>query len=494
MELNIGSVLLPLVSLFDAERQTLEQWCLAQRDSWYRDRVKSIASRRDACAYLIEGLYQAWCCLRPKTALEIPLHAASYHVSRVGAINHLSHQFVLTAVSGLEALGWARVKRGYRTAEGKNVITNILPAGALLRRFEETGMQWQELVQTEPKIILRDKDPHTQRVTQEALPSSTQVRQMLRNLRAINAYLAKQAICLHMSNEHLRELGQESSGIEFPLIFTHVALRRIFSRGSLTKGGRFYGAWWEGVPSKYRPYLTINGLACGEIDFRELHPRLLYMLNKQPVPEGDLYDDGWRDPSTPEYSARTEPYLSRRKLFKTVFNATLNDEHGQFRLCKVDYQTAKRFGLNLPKIRQILFRKHPLLMTVHRSGIGLELQFVDSQIAEQVMLALMRKDIPCLPIHDSFLVPRHQVRELISTMQEAFEAVTGHSPALKDVEPFATDFRLSFTPSGEVDLPALHAMHDDALHNRFVQGRWAAEQRRGKGSQSTHNVKKFFAK
>lgn len=59
MELNIGSVLLPRVSLFDAERHTLEQWCLAQRDSWYRDRAKSIISRRDACAYLIEGLYQA---------------------------------------------------------------------------------------------------------------------------------------------------------------------------------------------------------------------------------------------------------------------------------------------------------------------------------------------------------------------------------------------------------------------------------------------------
>ena len=480
MELNIGSVLLPRSSLLRAEREALESWCSAQRDSWYRDRVKSIASRRDACAYLIEGLYQAWCCLRPRTALEIPLHSATYHAKRDGAINHLSHQFVMKAVSGLEALGWARIKRGYRTVEGKNVITRILPAGDLLRRFEELGIQWQELVQAKPQIILRNKDSRTQSVTQEPLPNSVLVRQMQRNLRAINDYLAKQAICLHMSNEHLKGLGRESSGIEFPFIFTHVALRRVFSRGSLAKGGRFYGAWWEGIPSGYRPYLTINGLACGEIDFRELHPRLLYMLNKEPVPDGDLYDDGWRDPVAPDYNPRTEPYQSRRKLFKTVFNATLNDEMGRFRLDKDDYETAKRFGLNLPKIRNILFRKHPLLKTAYRSGIGLELQFTDSRIAEHVMLVLMRKDIPCLPVHDSYVVPRHQASELITAMREAFEVVTGYQPALKDVEPFATDFRLPFTPSGDVDLSAIHAMHTASLHNLFVQSRWRAEQSRGR--------------
>jgi len=96
-------------------------------------------------------------------------------------------------------------------------------------------------------------------------------------------------------------------GIEFTLIFTHITLRRIFSRGSLKKGGRFYGGWWENIPSKFRPYLTINGFATGEVDFSELHPRLLYLLNNQPVPTGDLYDDGWRSPEFPEYNAKLEP-------------------------------------------------------------------------------------------------------------------------------------------------------------------------------------------
>jgi hypothetical protein len=179
-----------------------------------------------------------------------------------------------------------------------------------------------------------------------------------------------------------------------------------------------------------------------------------------------------------------------------VFNATLNEEEGYYRLDKAQYLTAKQFRLNLSKIRQILFRKHPLLKQLYRSGTGLELQFVDSQIAEKVMLSLMERSIPCMPVHDSFLVPRHQVSELTSTMKSAFEAVTGHSPALKDVEPFASDFRLPFKADGSVDHQAMFSMHSSALHDNFVQSR-RAEQTRQTGTEervleSTHNVKKFF--
>jgi hypothetical protein len=39
----------------------------------------------------------------------------------------------------------------------------------------------------------------------------------------------------------------------------------------MTKGGRFYGGWWQSLKNSdndiYRPYLTINGLTTGEIDY-----------------------------------------------------------------------------------------------------------------------------------------------------------------------------------------------------------------------------------
>lgn len=463
---------LPRVSLLKPERKVLNDWCQAQSATHYAERQSSAEKWQAASAYLIEGLYQAWCCVFPHTPLEIPLHPSSYHNKRSGLINHLSHKFVELAVDGLLALGWIRIEKGYRRSDGKNVLTKLWPVGGLLQRFEEMGLSWQELKPPKSGIVLRNTVKGKKAKINLPVPDTATVRKMQTRLNKINRFLAQQAICLHLSNDRLKALGGPNSRIEFPLIFTHTALRRVFSRGSLEMGGRFYGGWWEGLPSEYRPYLTINGHATGEIDFSELHPRLLYLLSGQDVPEGDLYDDGWRDSNSTIYDKSIEPYKSRRNLLKTVFNALLNDEDKGYRLEKHEYALAKSFGLNLPKIRIILFRKHPLLEQNAHSGTGLRLQYVDSQIAEKVMLDLLSLAIPCLPVHDSFLVPRHQGTELVRAMNIAFKVVTGHDPKLKDMEPFHSDFRLPFNSSGDVDKDAMREMYRGAIHDRFVESRW----------------------
>jgi hypothetical protein len=47
--------------------------------------------------------------------------------------------------------------------------------------------------------------------------------------------------------------------------------------------------------------------------------------------------------------------------------------------------------------------KHQPIAKYIRSGIGLELQKTDSEIAEDVMLTMMKKDYLVLSIHDSFI-------------------------------------------------------------------------------------------
>jgi hypothetical protein len=462
--------MLPQVSLLESERKLLNEWCQSRGATQNAERKISAQKREDASAYLIEGLYQAWCCVFLRTPLEIPLHSSSYHSKRSGLINHLSHQFVELAVKGLSALGWVRIKKGYRRSDGKDILTTLWPVGGLLQRFEEVGLCWQELRPPKSGIVLRNTVKGKKAKINLPVPDTAAVRKMQTRLNKINRFLAQQAICLHLSNDRLKALGGPNSRIEFPLIFTHTALRRVFSRGSLEKGGRFYGGWWQSLPREYRPYLTINGMATGEVDFSELHPRLLYLLNGQCVPHGDLYDDGWRDANVPTYDKSVEPYKSRRELFKRVFNAVLNDEHQLFHFDKQEQAVAKQFGLNLPKIRDILFRQHPILKHNARSTVGLDFQFIDSQIADIVMQDLLTQGIPCLPVHDSFLVPRHQGAELIRSMNLAFKTLTGHNPKLKAMESFNTDFRIPFTLGGDVDKDALRGMFQGSIHDQFVDG------------------------
>jgi hypothetical protein len=86
--------MLPRVSLLKPERKVLNEWCQDHSSTHYAERQSSAEKRQEASAYLIEGLYQAWCCVFPHTPLEIPLHPSIYHSKRSGLINHLSHVFV----------------------------------------------------------------------------------------------------------------------------------------------------------------------------------------------------------------------------------------------------------------------------------------------------------------------------------------------------------------------------------------------------------------
>jgi hypothetical protein len=70
------------------------------------------------------------------------------------------------------------------------------------------------------------------------------------------------------------------------------------------------------------------------------------------------------------------------------------------------------------------------------SGIGVELQFLDSQIAERVILRLLRINEVCLPIHDSFIVRVEATLDLVSAMKQEFFAMFKQDIDLKAVVDF----------------------------------------------------------
>ena len=58
--------------------------------------------------------------------------------------------------------------------------------------------------------------------------------------------------------------------------FERVRLYRVFNNGSFDEGGRFYGGWWQNLPSEYRQFITINGHTTSEYDYSA--PSILAML------------------------------------------------------------------------------------------------------------------------------------------------------------------------------------------------------------------------
>ena len=77
-----------------------------------------------------------------------------------------------------------------------------------------------------------------------------------------------------------------------------------------------------------------------------------------------------------------------------------------------------------------LQEKHAPIGRFFGSGMGLDLQRHDSDIAESIIRDLLRRDVPVLPIHDSFIVEeRHKgfLLEAMACAVDGFVARTGNS-------------------------------------------------------------------
>jgi len=192
------------------------------------------------------------------------------------------------------------------------------------------------------------------------------------------------------------------------------AMHRIYN-GGWTLGGRFYGAFWMNMKSSDRRRILIDGFRTVEVDYNQLHARMIYAeANKKLV--GDAYDvKGFE-----------------RKVAKRAFFIILNANKYLSAKGAVSEMLDEK-GLD-PKLSANLIdalkERHREVQEFFHSGCGLRLQNLDSKMAEHVLRAMtVRKGVPCLPIHDSFIVPEGHVNDLMNSMAKAYEKFVGKASA-----------------------------------------------------------------
>ena len=196
---------------------------------------------------------------------------------------------------------------------------------------------------------------------------------------------------------------------------------RSFSRGSWEKGGRFFAPFQE-LSKTLREHLTIDGEPTVEVDYPSLHFNLLYHgLGLEMAEEvgPDAYDAGLDVP---------------RRTLKIVANSMLNAPNYQslYRMVEAkDADPKEVLDLNGHPAKDVvhaLKRLHEPIAAYFHSDVGIDLQFVDSQIAERVLSRMT-----VLPVHDSFVAPQSREIELRHVMQVAYQEVIGRRIALSSI-------------------------------------------------------------
>ena len=187
-----------------------------------------------------------------------------------------------------------------------------------------------------------------------------------------------------------------------------IDMHRLFNDGRWDRGGRFYGAWWVGVRAKDRARILIDGEETVELDFAASQPRLAFHLEGHPLgPEDD------------PYMLAGHP-RKLREAAKIGFGQLVASDPDMRPIRRPEHKhlfpTASGYTAFLAELETAWSAIGPWL----RSGRSLELQFIESGITDSIIAALTEQGIPCLPIHDSFIVPRSAEVTLGRLMREVY--------------------------------------------------------------------------
>jgi hypothetical protein len=241
---------------------------------------------------------------------------------------------------------------------------------------------------------------------------------MKKNLGIINKNLEKHAILLDIKDDELQKI-KTKDGVKIDL--TRKFLRRTFNNSSFTQGGRFYRGWWQQIPREYRKYIRIGDKDVVELDYSGLHIHMLYAMEKLPMPEGDVYHlDGYSNDSTFRNFVKRMLLIMVNANGKDVVCKALHDEVHHKKQLKLPYEIGSTKRKDLDPLMTAFESKHKPIKHYFCSGKGIDLQYLDSKIAEKVMLQFSKWGYAILPMHDSFIIHHGLEGELKKAMKDAF--------------------------------------------------------------------------
>ena len=295
----------------------------------------------------------------------------------------------------------------YRRDVGQGGLTRFVPTGRLLERFEGFEGHPAFLIKHEldqETIILRDNLGDGP--VDIDYPETPKTEEFRSNLRLINDCFIKHWADLRIKDAEIEQLSKrlELNSDKYPIDLSKRTLTRIFANGSFKEGGRFYRGWWHNVPSEYRKFITIDEGVTTEYDFSQLSPHMLYFAYNHKLGEEDAYGrvlDG-----------------EHRDVVKKAFNAMVQSSSPLNR--KPTSLNMDDLDMSWGELRQRILEAHKPIKDLFFCGTGNKLQYVDSCIAESVMLHFAKQNLVALPVHDSFIMREQYAGELEEAMRRGF--------------------------------------------------------------------------
>ena len=264
-------------------------------------------------------------------------------------------------------------------------------------------------------------------------------------------YVAQECLKLTIINNLLSRCNYaicDRKGVWHPYFAGNTLYHAVWNNSDTDHGGRNYCGVQNlpqrcSVPIRETLHIGLPGQplrATVEIDYKNLHIRCLYALVGHALPDDyDCYDiliPGWaRSPqqrsflkvlllalpncgnpkASPAQNLKTA-YAMANKQYRTWHMEPIPNDHDGY-LTHIRRQERRLpEGVTPASVVDAILAAHEPIAEYLYSGMGLELQAVDGQIARDIMLHFAQKGVPCIGIHDSFMVWHEHQAELEALM------------------------------------------------------------------------------
>lgn len=314
----------------------------------------------------------------------------------------------ITSINGLTKIGFLkRVQGFFQRGRGKGKRSRAGATAKFIQLIQQFNVTFDDVYEEEVETI-QLKNSEKQFIVYQ---DNNYTKKIRNNLKKYNALLKKTKIVLSQTNqvkEYLNNLKNESPD------FARKKYVRIFNNSSFKEGGRFYNPWWQQIKNKeikLRKNITIKNNQTVELDFNALHIHFLYHL------EGLDYNKFYGSNHDPYTLEGFEEY---RDMAKGVILVSLNMDK---KITSLPYMMPKILKDEKYFVKKFKYKKLIQTFSAHHhpiakylcSGIGIQLQNMDSNLSDYVIKKMTNKKIPILNIHDSFIVEK-QYEEILKDM------------------------------------------------------------------------------
>jgi hypothetical protein len=322
------------------------------------------------------------------------------------APNWFTRRVVTQVIDAMVEDGWAV---GHKTKPSRHATkrSTIWPTAKLKAAL--AGVTNKNLRQHLSNVILlRDETK-----TLISYSETSQTRDMRREVEAQNELLASVAIEIGF----LTELGLYHASSGRVVNTLNRTMYRVFNRARWDRGGRYYGGWWQQLPREDRGALILDGSSVFEHDISACHLRMAFARVGAAIPQTDPYRiDGLS--SILEASDNVCRSAAKQIVLILINAETAPSAH---RAISRYLTEAKLPGAKAKAVVSLIKASMPEIKPVWHTGLGLELQYYDSEVAMRVMRAMREKGVPVLPVHDSFIVPSHAEPQLKEVVEREFD-------------------------------------------------------------------------